>query len=100
MAQQTRTLRVRLDRQLAIEVDKLLEARDVTLAEVVSLYLRSMINSADSGRTLGLESRMPFGKYRGENVETIARGDPGYLRYLMGGERPLQFTPEVLELLK
>lgn len=95
-----RAITVRIDPDLALKLEGVLLARGTTLDVVVGLYLRAMVNSIDRGKCLGLDSKMPFGKYHGERVEEIARGDPGYLRFMLTCERPITLKPEVMELLQ
>lgn len=90
---------IKIDKDLIESLEPILSERSVTLDAVVNLYLRAMLNSLDSGKALGMKDTMPFGKYRGALVETIVAADPGYLRYLIGTDRPLQVEPEVLAAL-
>lgn len=94
------TLKIKVDAQLAETLEPILLERNISLDEAVGLYLRAMVNNIESGKALGLDSKMPFGKYKGEYVEVIAKGDPGYLRWMLGRERPLNVLPDVLEYLK
>lgn len=59
-----------------------------------------MVNTVESGKALGLKDKLAFGKYRGELLETVVKGDPSYVRFLIGSSKPLQVLPEVLEYLK
>lgn len=58
---------------LSAELEPMLLNRDISLSQVVSLYLRSMVNSVLRGKSLTLTDKMPFGKYKGENVGIIAK---------------------------
>lgn len=93
-------LKVNIADDLAERLEAILLERSITVDEIVGLYVRSLVNSVEASRALGVESLMPFGKYKGEKVGVIAKAEPGYLKYLMGGERPVLFEPEVLELVQ
>lgn len=82
------------------EAKNLIKDRGVTLDEVIALYLTAMVNGVNQGKALKLDSTMPFGKYRGALVSVIVAADPGYLRYLIGTDKPLVVEPEVMEKLK
>lgn len=92
-------LKVNIADDLAERLETILLERSLTLDELVGLYVRSLCNSIDAGKALGIDSVMPFGKYKGERVGVIAKAEPGYIRYLMGGERPVLLEPEVQELV-
>lgn len=94
------SLKIQIDSELASDLEQILLERNLSLDEAVGLYLRSMIYSASSGRALLMESKMPFGKYRGELVGTIAKAEPNYLKFLLGSKNPINLSPEVLEFLK
>jgi hypothetical protein len=92
-------LKVNVDRSLLERLEPVLRERGLTLDRAVGLYLRGMINTSGSAKALRLKDDMPFGKYQGEKVETILRGQPDYIRFIIDLGRT-RFDPEVFELLE
>ncbi len=43
--------------------------------------------------------KMPFGKYKGEPVESVLQKDPGYFGWILNGDFPL-YTKKVLTNIK
>ena len=93
-------VKVRIDPKLAHRVEEFLSARGLTLDQAVGLYLRAMINTSASARALRLKDAMPYGKYRGEIIETIVRVQPDYIAYLVSNSTQTRWDPEVLRLLE
>ena len=93
------TLKIRVKRSLVEKLEPILKDRGLSLDQAVSLYLRAMVNGSERCRSLRLADEMPFGKYRGETVETIVRGDPGYMMFILGLGKT-RFDPETLALLE
>ncbi len=93
------TLKIRVKTKLAERLEPILTDRGMTLDQAVSLYLRGMVNGSERSRAIRLADEMPLGKYRGEIVETIVRGEPGYVRFLFGCEN-IRFDPEVYALVE
>ena len=93
-------VKVRVDPKLAHRVEEFLAARGLTLDQAVGLYLRAMINTSASARALRLSDAMPYGKYRGEIIETIVRVQPDYIAYLVASSTQTRWSPDVLRLLE
>ncbi len=51
-------------------------------------------------RTLTLESDMPFGKYKGRQVEDVIEDDPSYVRWMAENSDNIEFDNEALEALE
>lgn len=95
----TRRVTVDLPADLHDRVQAMLEGRRLTMGEVVSLYLRSMVTGAERNRTLGPGDLMPFGKYRGSEVGLIIRAQPDYIQYLLANSQHFSLSVDALELL-
>lgn len=93
------TLKIRVKRSLVDKIEPLLKERGISLDQAVSLYLRAMVNGSENSKSLRLADEMPFGKYKGETVETIVRGDPQYMMFIFGLGKT-RFDPETLALLE
>lgn len=93
------TLEIRVAKSLADRVGELLMERGLRLDQAVSLYLRGMVNASATSRSLRLADPMPFGKYKDEAIETIVRGDPGYMLFILGLGKT-RLDPEVLALME
>lgn len=93
------TLKIRVKKNLAERLEPILRERGLTLDQTVGLYLRGMVNASDRCRSLRLADEMPFGKYEGETLDTIARADPQYLHFILNLGKT-RLDPEVLALLE
>lgn len=93
------TLKIRVKKSLAESLEPILKARGLTLDQTVGLYLRGMVNASDRSRALRLEDEIPFGKYQGETLDTIARADPQYLHFIINLGKT-RLDPEVFALLE
>lgn len=93
-------LKVEVPQKLALEVEQLLLTKGLSLDDTVRLYLRAMVTSSERNKALGLDSEMPFGKYKGELIEVVLRAEPNYVSSLVSNGKSIKFQPEVLELLK
>ena len=73
-----------------------LARRGTTLDEYVRLKLKGM-----TARKwfYGLKDTFTFGKYRGETVENVIRGDPEYCIWALKTVDGFDLHPEALELL-
>lgn len=94
------TLRVTIPQDISDSLAAILTERQITVDQVVSVYLRAMVNAHESGKELTLESTFRFGKYYGAKVAEVAVVDPGYITFLMGSSRPTHFSADVIELVQ
>ena len=63
--------------------------------------LRMMTRSFSRGPTIhGLLDTFRFGKYSGETVEVVIRGDPRYMKWLVETSEWFELDTEALELLE
>lgn len=92
-------LKINVDQKLAERLEPLLKERSLTLDQAIGLYLRGMVNASATARALRLDDTMPFGKYQGETVETIARAQPDYINYIFSNGKT-RFDAEVLRLVE
>lgn len=70
-----------LDTDLVVAATEKLAERGLSLTEYLSLHLRLLVRS--NTKVLGLDDALPFGKFAGERVETVARAEPGYILWLI-----------------
>jgi hypothetical protein len=47
-----------------------------------------------------LTAELPFGKYRGETLETVVRADPDYVRWLLTNSKNFTTDEAAIELLE
>lgn len=92
-------LKINVDTALLARLEPILVERGLTVDQAVGLYLRGMVNSSASARSLRLSDVMPFGKYEGEEVGTILRAQPDYVSFIVGLGKT-RFDPEVFVLLE
>lgn len=90
-----RRVTVRLDAKLYKLARELLEERGTDLESYLGLHVRAL---ARSKTILGLKDRMTFGKYGGELVEVVVRGDPRYMAWCLGNVTWTRFGADVLAL--
>jgi hypothetical protein len=69
-------------------------------AKIEDILTIALANIEASVRTLDLSSKLPFGKYAGQVVETVTRVDPGYIDWMVRKVESVTFTPAVINLLK
>ena len=93
------TLRLELDRDIALRADALLTKRGTSIATFLRLKLQELL--LESPLTVyELDTQVQFGKYRGERLENIIRVDPGYVLYLRRTSKGFPLSEEALELLE
>lgn len=92
-------LKILVDQELITKLERILTERKLNLNELIQLYIRSTVNAYECGKELDVDDEFQFGKYRGEKVGIVARAEPNYIRWLLGSERPTQFSAKVLELV-
>lgn len=91
-------LTLNIDTKLHNQLKKLLSERGTDIETFVKLQLRAL---SIATKILHLEDKIPFGKYTGELLETIIRGDPKYMNWLIANSKnPTQFGTDILELLE
>mgnify|MGYP001545676162 FL=1 len=98
--EKTVSLKINLPQKLAVSIEEVLLLKGLSLDEAVRLYLRAMVTSSERSKALTLEAEMPVGKYKGEEVEVIARADPAYILWLMENSRSIKFDPLVLQMIE
>jgi len=97
MTKKPKSTLVELPTKLVDQAKARLDTRGLTLSEYLALHLRLMVRVSPSHLTL--RDEMPFGKYRGEIVETVCRADPVYMTWLVSQNGKTGFDTDVIELL-
>lgn len=95
----TRTLKVKIPEDLARDLDHILGEQKLTLDEVATIYLRAMVNTSKSRRTLGLDDVVQFGRHKGTPLGLLIRAEPDYVQYCLANVRSFSISPEAMELL-
>jgi predicted DNA-binding protein (UPF0278 family) len=87
---------VYLPRELVNELEKFASGRGVEVATLVRVALSAVIRN---GRYYELDTKMMFGKYTGETMETVIRIDPGYIKWCLGKIEGMCLSLDALRLL-
>lgn len=94
-------IKVNLPAALLAKLEPVLDAKGLTVDEVCSLYLRTLVTASERTRALSLSDEMPFGKFKGETLRVIIRAEPRYISWMLGLDGSnLRLEPEALDLLE
>jgi len=90
-----RKVTIRIDAKLFKEATAILGERGVDLEAYLGLHVRAL---ARSKQLLTLRDKFTFGKYGGELVENVVRGDPRYMSWALANVTWTRFGPDVMAL--
>lgn len=93
---ETDHVNVRLPTDLANRLHSFAEQRGLLLEDVVRVATSTMLRS---NKFYMLDTRLQFGKYAGEMMETVVRLDPGYVRWAINKIEGIAVHDDVLKLL-
>lgn len=93
-------VKISLPKGLTEKLEPLLLERDLTLDEVVRLYLRALVTTSERSRALDLRSEMPLGKFKGEELAVVIRSEPKYVSWLLAEVEGFKLAPDALALLE
>lgn len=91
----SRKISVKIDSSVYAAAAATLKARGIGLNTWLTLQLRAF--ACASKPIVGLADKMPFGKYYGDTVENVVRGDLAYATWMLD-HWPDRYTSEVHEL--
>lgn len=86
-----------LPMRLHAKVVQILEARGSTFDDFVRLQCLRLTKNE---KFYDLTDKLTFGKYRGELIETVIRGDPEYMIWCLKNVTGFGLTPEALGILE
>lgn len=92
----SRAIVVRLPEAVIDTLTRLSQARGVEVSDLIRL---SLLNLNQRHRLYDLGTRLGFGKYNGEGLETVIRTDPGYVRWAVGALDNFTMSEAALTLL-
>lgn len=93
-------LKIEIPLPLLAKLEPIIKERGLTVSEVCGLYLRSLVTTSERNRALDLDSEMPLGKFKGEQVGVVIRAEPRYVAWLLGTTTSFKLGPEALQLLE
>lgn len=93
-------IHVMLPLDLHDKLSHIVKERNTSIEAMVLLHLTSVVNGYERYAPIGLDTFMPFGKYKGVTLETIIRGDPAYVKYLQTNSETFNMTVEAAIVLE
>lgn len=92
--------RLVVDSDLLDEAENILARRGTTLENYLQLQLRALVSADKRYRPLTLRDYMPYGKFKGENIENIIRAEPTYIAWLVGESETFSLDSEARTVLQ
>jgi uncharacterized protein (DUF3820 family) len=74
-----------------------LDGRGLSVEDFIRIALRGALQR---NGFVPLRAEMPFGKYRGETLESIIRADPEYVRWMLSNSTSFSTDEAAIELLE
>jgi len=90
------TVQISLSRDLACRLMDFANARGTDIETLVRVAASSLLRT---GKWYALDTRLAFGKYIGETMETVIRLDPGYVTWILQKVEGLCISDEAAALL-
>lgn len=87
------------DDSMAIKLHEIASLRGTTIQQLVTAKMTALVNQYENSRILRLEDSMPYGQYRGLNVEDMIRADPRYVNWLASESSVFVLDEEATKLL-
>lgn len=89
-------LKITLEPGVSEVLNAMSVSRGVDVQTLVRVALRNLVQRSSF---YGTETRLSFGKYRGESMETVIRCDPGYVSWALKTFEGMQLSIPALDLL-
>lgn len=81
------------------KLQPLLQRRGVQIQDLINLHLRSLVTLDERSKAYTLQDEMPFGQYKGENVELVIRANPRYAAWLVNTSETFHFDQDAIDLI-
>lgn len=91
------TVSVALPVAIARKLEKLAAQRDTTISELIRVASHNLIRRSSF---YDLDTRLGFGKYHDEAMETVIRCDPGYVSWCAKNMEKFELSAKCLALLE
>lgn len=99
-ASKNTVLKISLPKKFVRELTDTLEARDLTIDEIIRMYLRSFLNGSKKFQALAPDDPLPFGKYKDTPLGTVIKSEPNYIAWCLTKMESFQLTGESTRLLE
>lgn len=90
---------VELEREIAEKLHTIANERGIDVKRLVNTRMATLVNAFERERILRLTDSMPYGQYKGINIEDMIRSDPRYVNYLVSVSDIFVLDVEATELL-